>query len=108
MPRSINSTKNPALLAAALEGLELQKARVEEQIDEVRRVLANGATARQIAVKPAAKAAAPKESNRKPLSAAARKRISAAQKRRWAAYRKQTNGRAGGSKTAKKAGRAAS
>ena len=79
-------TKNPRtlddsiVLKAALEGLELQKQRIEPQIREVRSRLGkpmrstsetpNGSTRKRI------------------LSPEARKRIAAAQKKRWAEYRK--------------------
>jgi hypothetical protein len=96
MPRTGNSIQNHSLLAAALEGLELQKQRINEQIQEVRSLLGkapgrrgrppgstnSGATARTSPVKKRAR-----------LSAAARKRIAAAQKRRWAEYRKSTTGK---------------
>ncbi len=85
MPRPSKSVNNPAFLEAALEGLELQKSRIEEQIREVRALLgrrgAGGARTAQADV------AAPAPRRRR-LSAAARKRIAAAQKRRWAEYRK--------------------
>jgi hypothetical protein len=94
MPRSTNSTHTPALLTAALQGLELQKARIEEHISAVRGML-GGQSMQQKRAKPVSNgspktAAAPAEQKRTrmPLSAAARKRIAAAQKRRWAEYRK--------------------
>lgn len=91
MARSENSFSNPALLEAALEGLEIQRSRVEEQIEEVRRLLGGapkppGGPARNQAS--AAPANAPQQRSRRPLSAAARKRIALAQKKRWANYRK--------------------
>jgi hypothetical protein len=76
---------DPTLLAAALEGLELQKARIEEQIRSVHSLM-GGAAPRKAAAK-AAKAAAPRK--KRQLSAAARKRIAVAQKKRWAAFRKK-------------------
>jgi hypothetical protein len=85
MPRSGNTIRNHSLLTAALEGLELQKQRIDEQIQEVRSLLG----------KPAARRGRPPASGvkRTPgrLSSAARKRIAAAQKRRWAEYRKSNN-----------------
>jgi hypothetical protein len=84
MPRTARTVPNHSLLTAALEGLELQRQRIDEQIKEVRSLLGKG-TARR---------GRPPGSGRKRgsgrLSAAARKRIAAAQKRRWAAYRKST------------------
>ena len=82
MPRTGNSIRNHSLLTAALEGLELQKQRIDEQIQEVRSLL--GRT-------PARRGRPPGSANKRAagrLSAAARKRIAAAQKRRWAEYRK--------------------
>ena len=79
---------NHSLLNAALEGLELQKARIDEQIREVKSMLGQGAVRRgrrpvsSMPEKPARK--------KRVLSSAARKRIAAAQKARWAKYRKAT------------------
>jgi hypothetical protein len=86
MPRT-DSIRNHALLTAALEGLELQKKRIDEQIQEVRSLLGKSPRGR------------PAGSNSKRaagrLSPAARRRIAAAQKRRWAEYRKSTASKAG-------------
>ncbi len=81
--------ENTSILQAALEGLEAQKARVEDQIRQVRAALGGKSLA---AAKPAAEAA-PAETGgetrgKRELSAAARARIAAAQKKRWAEYRK--------------------
>jgi hypothetical protein len=95
MPRIGNSIRNHSLLTAALEGLELQKQRIDEQIQEVRSLL--GET-------PARRGRPPGSTNgvstggatatkRARLSTAARKRIAAAQKRRWAEYRKSAGGK---------------
>jgi hypothetical protein len=70
-----------AFLAAALEGLEMQKVRLEAQIRTVRLMLSGK--------KEVAPEAAPAPAKRRKLSPAARKRIAAAQKRRWAEFRKQ-------------------
>jgi hypothetical protein len=82
MPRSAKAIKDQSLLAAALEGLELQKRRIEDQIQEVRLLLGKGTGRR----------GRPPGSGHKRgpgrMSAAARSRIAAAQKRRWAEYRK--------------------
>jgi hypothetical protein len=96
MPRTGNPIRNHSLLTAALEGLELQKQRIDEQIQEVRSLL--GKT-------PARRGRPPGSTNggsandgatttkRTRLSASARKRIAAAQKRRWAEYRKSAGGK---------------
>ena len=86
MPRT-NSIRDHALLAAALEGLELQKKRIDEQIQEVRSLLGKGRRGRP-----------PGSTNQRGpgrLSTAARRRIAAAQKRRWAEYRKSAASKAG-------------
>ena len=82
MPR-VRSVDDHSLLNAALEGLQLQKQRIEEQIRHVRARLGKGAAGRgRPNVGNSTRTGARK------LSAAARKRIAAAQKRRWAEYRK--------------------
>jgi hypothetical protein len=88
MPRTAKGIKDISLLAAALEGLELQKRRLDDQIQEVRLLLGKGTGRRG---RPPGSS-----SKRGPgrMSAAARKRIAAAQKRRWAEYRKSA-GKAG-------------
>ena len=86
MPKVATSLKDASFLTAALEGLELQKNRIEDQIRQVRAML------RGQAAKPSgpASGAAPKPARkRRELSAAARRRIAQAQKKRWAEYRKQ-------------------
>ncbi|MEN6533477.1 MAG: hypothetical protein ABFD89_07430 [Bryobacteraceae bacterium] len=80
----IKTTFDPGILSAALEGLELQRKRIELQIAEIRRAL--GAGSKASAVSPAAE---PTRRRRK-LSAAGRKRIAEAQKKRWAAFHKGT------------------
>ncbi|MBV9768217.1 MAG: hypothetical protein JOZ32_01490 [Bryobacterales bacterium] len=91
MPRRGNSIRNFSLLTAALEGLELQKQRIDEQIQEVRSLLGQIATRRGRPSGSPSTASPNTASRKRPtarLSAAARKRIAAAQKRRWAEYRK--------------------
>jgi hypothetical protein len=105
MARTANSIQNHVLLTAALEGLELQKQRIEEQIREVRSLLGkstgrrgrppgytnsnsvNTSSANSGSNKVVTKSSG-NGAKRAPLSASARKRIAAAQKRRWAEYRK--------------------
>lgn len=84
MPRVPKSLQDTAIYAAALEGLELQKQRIDEQIQQIRSLLGGK---RLKAASPAG-AVADKPVRRRRLSAAARKRIAQAQKRRWAEYRK--------------------
>lgn len=87
MARS-KSVQDELLLSAALEGLELQRKRIDEQIAQVRARLGGRRAKPAAATVPAA--AAPR---RRQLSEAARKRIAAAQKRRWAEYRKKSSGK---------------
>jgi hypothetical protein len=87
MPRSGKTIRNHSLLTAALEGLELQKRRIDEQIREVRALLGKSPVRRGRPPGSAVKRVA------RQLSTAARKRIAAAQKRRWAEYRKSTGGK---------------
>ena len=86
MPRVGKSIGNH-LLAAALEGLQLQKQRIEDQIKQVRLLLGKSNGKRGRPSHPAKKTGPGR------LSAAARKRIAAAQKRRWAEYRKSSAGK---------------
>ncbi len=92
MPRSGNTIRDLSLLAAALEGLELQKQRIDEQIQEVRALLGKSPARRGRppgSARPSSSGAGSgvkRAAGR--LSSAARKRIAAAQKRRWAEYRK--------------------
>ena len=85
MPRITKSLEENAFLAAALEGLELQKARIEAQIAQVRSMLGG----KKSKAPEAAVAVAAAPAKRRKLSAAARKRIGIAQKRRWAKFREQ-------------------
>ena len=82
MPRtSRNINNDPGFLVAALEGLEMQKQRLEDQIEEVKSLLGRSNGPAQVPSKRASK---------RVLSASARKRIAAAQKKRWAEFRKKT------------------
>ncbi len=88
MARSTKNFSDPNLLEAALEGLMLQKQRIEAQIQEVRSRLGRRrapAAASKAEVTEISRPAARKRE----LSEAARKRIAAAQKKRWAEYRKK-------------------
>ena len=84
MPKALIPMRDTAFLSAALEGLELQKSRVEAQIRQVRAMLGGR---RLKAAVPAPVAAKP--ARRRELSEAARRRIARAQRRRWAEYRRQ-------------------
>ena len=84
MPRQTNLPNDNGLLQAALEGLELQRKRIEEQIQQVRSMLGTGGS------RAAAPANAARQGTKRQLSPAARKRIAAAQKKRWAEYRKKS------------------
>jgi hypothetical protein len=84
------------LLTAALEGLELQKQRIDAQIQEVRSLLGKtpgrrGRPPGSSTVSTNGGSSTKRTAGR--LSAAARKRIAAAQKRRWAEYRKSAGGK---------------
>lgn len=97
------SLTDPNLLSAALEGLQVQRDRINSQIAMIQALLNRRGPGRppkaiaeaiagvSAAAAPAAASAsgATARKKRKPLSAAARKRIAAAQKARWDAYRKK-------------------
>lgn len=96
-PKKAVSTADPVFLAAALEGLELQKSRIDEQLRMVRAMMGKrgpgripAAAAAVAAV--AAPAAVEEKPKRRTMSAAARRRIAAAQKKRWAEFRKKQAG----------------
>lgn len=89
MARPPKSTLDPAILGAALEGLENQKKRLEEQIASVRAMLGG----RSYSAPSASTSSVDVSTGRRKrnLSPEARERIAAAQKKRWAAYRKTKN-----------------
>ena len=78
MANTTYSLKSSLILAAALEGLELQKQRIEAQIQEIRSKLSKRQSGSE----------QPLHATKRVLTPDARKRIAAAQKRRWAEYRK--------------------
>lgn len=91
MPKTPSNTEHAAIYAAALEGLELQRKRIEEQIQLVKSILAGGkpapaASAVSAPAAPGKRGPKPKKA-RRVLSPEARKRIADAQKKRWAAFR---------------------
>jgi hypothetical protein len=89
--------EDASLLKAALEGLELQRARLEEQIQKVRAML-SGAAPNLAAPEPATVAVAESDAGaakragkkkKRRLSPEGRARIAEAQRKRWAAARKE-------------------
>jgi len=82
MPRTAKAIRDSSLLAAALEGLELQKRRIDDP-DSGGTFAVRQSTGRRGRPPGTAHKRGPGR-----MSAAARKRIAAAQKRRWAEYRK--------------------
>lgn len=81
MPKSSSTLDETAILSAALEGLKLQKQKIDEQIQQV-----SARLGRLSGRKPVGR---PAKKGKRVLSASARKRISMAQKKRWAQHRKQ-------------------
>ena len=85
MARPPKVLTNNTLLAAALEGLEAQRQRIDEQIASVKAMLGKKSPA---PAKTAESVPAAKKPGRRKMTEAARKRIAAAQKKRWAEFRK--------------------
>ena len=73
---------NPEIIAAAIDGFESQKNRIDAQIGELR-VMLNGKH-------PASAASEPAKRKRRKMSAAGRRRIAAAQRQRWAPTKQQS------------------
>jgi hypothetical protein len=92
MPRPRENSPNNILLQAALEGLEVQRQRIDQQITQVRSMMgvATVRRGRPPGRHSSATASAPTRRKRR-LSEDARQRIAAAQKRRWAEYRKNSS-----------------
>jgi len=86
MPRGRPSS-DPAMLAMALVGYELEKQKIEEKIREIRARLGGAKAAGRAAAPAPAKAGGPRP--KRTLSAGARRRIAAAQRKRWAEHRKK-------------------
>jgi hypothetical protein len=79
------------ILEAALQGLEAQKEKLDDQISQVRSLLGSrgGRFSRATSAAHETSGSKPATHRRKrTLSPEARKRIAAAQKKRWAAFRK--------------------
>jgi hypothetical protein len=71
----------PTIIAAAIDGFEAQKLRLDGEIAELRAMLSGGST------EPAVTSELPKHKRRK-MSAAGRRAIAEAQRKRWAAAKK--------------------
>ncbi|MDX1980178.1 MAG: hypothetical protein SFV51_07915 [Bryobacteraceae bacterium] len=93
MPRPRNAVQDPMFLAAALEGLELRKQQIEEQIRSVRSMMGQRSPV-TVAAPRTVSTETPKTGRKRMLSPAARKRIALAQKKRWAEFRKAKSGEA--------------
>lgn len=94
MARTSSVLDDRGLLEAALTGLELQRQKIEEQIQTVRARLGIGEKRRGRPRAGTAKRAMKRQNEpgtKRVLSEAARKRIASAQKRRWAEYRKNSS-----------------
>ena len=70
----------PTIIAAAIDGFEAQKLRLDGEIAELRAMLSGGST------EPAVTSEPPKHKRRK-MSAAGRRAIAEAQRKRWAALK---------------------
>ncbi len=86
MPKT-NAAPSKEILEAALQGLEAQRDRLEEQISQVRGMI-GGRPGRPAGTGSRHMEASPAERKKRVLTPEARKRIAAAQKKRWAAFRK--------------------
>jgi len=71
------------IIAAAIQGFEAQKTRIDDQIRELRAMLPGRSEAPVAASEPAKR-------KRRKMSAAGRKAIAEAQRKRWAASRSQS------------------
>ena len=86
------SAPSREILEAALQGLEAQRQKLEEQLSQVRAMMGGRVAKPAKSSSGQTSSPAPKSGaqgrKRRTLSAEARKRIAAAQKKRWAAFRK--------------------
>ncbi len=94
MPRQ--KQLDPAILEAALAGLEAKRARLDQQIADVRRLLGGGGGGVPV---PQPIGPGPVGRRRSRMSAEARKRIAAAQRKRWAAVRAKGKSRRAAART---------
>ena len=76
------------ILEAALQGLEAQRQKLDEQIAQVRSLLGRRVGRPPKGNGESATASGETSRGKRTLSDEARRRIAAAQKKRWAAYRK--------------------
>lgn len=85
-----SASPSPEILEAALQGLEAQRQRLDEQIAEVRSIMGRrvGRPSRETGGAASQSKGGRRSRKKRSLSAEARKRIAAAQKKRWAAFRK--------------------
>jgi hypothetical protein len=89
MPRK-SAAPSREILEAALQGLEAQRQRLDDQIHQVRAMMGRrvGRPTKGNGAEPVTSRKATSARKKRTLSAEARKRIAAAQKKRWAAFRK--------------------
>lgn len=85
MARPTSNLQDPSILSATLEGLELQRKRLDDQIAMVRSLLGGRKSSASVSVSTSEDAP---DRRKRVLSEEARLRIAAAQKKRWAAFRK--------------------
>ena len=78
----MSNNLNPQIIAAAIEGFESQKKRLDAQIRELRAMLNGGRTK--------SGAAEPPKRKRRRISDAGRKRIAETQRKRWAETKQQS------------------
>jgi hypothetical protein len=89
MPKQ-TAAPSKEILEAALQGLEAQRQKLDEQIGQVRALMGHrvGRPSGSGARGGGSTSATPAARKKRVLSPEARKRIAAAQKKRWAAFRK--------------------
>ncbi len=88
MARTPRSIQSESFLEAALEGLELRRKRLDDEIQQVRELLGRRGRGRPPKAE-ATKSAPAVRPRKRRLNREARKRIAAAQKKRWAEFRKK-------------------
>ena len=90
MAKLSGASPNREILQAALQGLEAQRQKLDEQIAQVKAMMGQRVGRPPKSVQAVAERATANVDGRKrrTLSSEARKRIAAAQKKRWATFRK--------------------